>query len=405
VHVTYATPSETDAFITQLGPRPFIVCDMDGNVMKAYSLVPGQTLNLGAGDNPRNQNIPFGTSQAELDKLVEAGVLKEGIFAEKLMDVRLPSRLVDMINRNIEDANPFSIAFLTSRSAEDALTLLKESGVTEPEKVTLIADSGATLYLNGKKIEVRKLSDEEKEFLSGIGGAAPALKEIMQGIVQKAGFDPTICPDLFIEPKGIATNVHYREVLTAYGQEEGSSLDREIGAALKAMLQGQAAAGPRDGHGKQSFDTLTAPATVEVKVAEIHKGHGLEALAQAVADAKVPVSSIIFAGDDVATGQPGVATPGTDYYAMARAPELAAKTGIPFRNIHTHHPLGCDMAGTIAEPGKSPANLAPEYPQPRIDLTVRTPAALGDVIVETMARTRAPGTKPAPRTEAKRAFG
>jgi hypothetical protein len=87
----------------------------------------------------------------------------------------------------------------------------------------------------------------------------------------------------------------------------------------------------------------------------------------------------------VAKGTPGKATPGTDYFAMIRAEELTEKYGIPVFNIHTHHPIGGDMRSRIAEPNKSPANLAPEYPQPRIDLVVPTPNKMSNVIVAALA--------------------
>lgn len=387
----YSSPSDIKAFLATLGARPCFVNDMDGNTLDGYTLKPGKPLPLGKGNDPKNQSIPFGTSPLQLDLLAATGVLEKGIFAEKPMDARLPPRLVALVNDAIANDNPFAIAFLTSRAAGDALTLLRESGVTAPEKATLIADSGATLRLNGEKTEVRRLSDEERGFLSSLGAKAETFREAAQNVLAAQGFDPAACPGLYIESKGIALNVHYRAVLAAYNQPEGSALDRALGAALKTLLRAETGNGPQSA-GAPVFKTLDGPATVEVTAGDINKGHGLEALLRAIKTANAPVTSVVFTGDDVSKGN---GTPGTDWFAMIRAPELSETYGIPVRNIHTHHPVGADLAATLPDPAKSPAALSAEWPAPLRDLVVRTPEALGDVIVSALHPATAP---PAPQS-------
>ena len=125
---SYSTADQIKKFITDAGPNAFFICDMDGNVVKGYFLAPGKTLPLGATDDPKKQNIPSGTSPAEIAELVRTGVLEERLFAEKAMDVRLPTPLVEILNKNVAENKPFALAFLTSRSANDALTILRRVG-------------------------------------------------------------------------------------------------------------------------------------------------------------------------------------------------------------------------------------------------------------------------------------
>ena len=383
----YSLAADIENFLQDLGPNPLFVCDLDGNVMTGYRLAPNRTLPLRASDNFKSQNIPFDTSPKQLAAWVEEGIVVESIFAEKAMDGRLPADLVAVVNKNIADGKLFALTFLTSRSAPDALKLFKESGVTDPERVTLVADSGATIYLNGVKTEVRKLSADEKKFLSVTGFEAAALKSKVQTVLSSLGLDVGACPDLYIEHKGIATNVHYREVLTAFGQQEGSALDKSIGAALKTQLTEKVAAGPKDGDGKATFMILDGPATVEVKIAKINKGHGLAALASAAMASPAPPSAIIFSGDDIANSN---GTPGTDYDGMMRTPALRDELGVPVFNVHTHHPVDCDLNGTVPDPHKSPETLSLAYPKPIVDLTLRTPAELAAVILKGLRAEAAP---------------
>ena len=249
-----------------------------------------------------------------------------------------------------------------------------------PEQVTLVADSGATFYLNGAKREVRRLSEAEKEFLGRIDERADALKVKVQVILTELGFNRATCPDLYIEPKAIAKNVHYREVLIAYDQPDGSELDQRISAVVKAELQKLIQDGPQEIDGSLTFKTLDGPATVEVKVASVNKGHGLQAIIEAAAQSHTPPTAVIFTGDDLSKGN---GTPGTDYFAMVRAPYLAELYGIPIYTIHTHHPERGKLDGTDPDERISIATLSEQYPAPNIDLRVPTPTALAEVILST----------------------
>ncbi|NCC22762.1 MAG: hypothetical protein EOM26_09920 [Alphaproteobacteria bacterium] len=377
----YSTERETEEFVAKLGPRPLFVCDMDGNIMRGYSLAPGKSLALGEGDNPDNQAIPFGTSQTELQRLVDDGTLVLGLFADKAMDARLPAELVDLINRNTRTGNKYSLGFLTSRGAKDAVKLMKESGVEQPEQATLVADSGGALYFDGVRTDVRKLSDEENDYILAIDGMADKLNRIVQGAVRDCGFDPEKAPAVFIEQKGTACNVHFRTILRAFDQPEGSDLDKAIGSALKAEFDAYAKAGPDEDDGSKVFKVLGAPAAVEMKIAKVNKGHGLEATAEKAMQLASPPTAIVFSGDDIAKADGG---PGTDYFGMIRADELQARFGIPFFNVHTHHPEGGKLDGTTPDPNKAPERLTSDHPVPRVDLVVPRPGKLVELILKTL---------------------
>lgn len=380
----YSSADEISAFLEEIGDMPLFVCDMDGNVMVGYNLVEGAVSPLipGEGDDPKSQSVPFGTPLQEIEDLVREGVYEKGIFAKKPMDVRLPRPLVDLVNESIEAGEPFKIAFLTSRVLTDARKLLHESGVRNVDKVTLVADSGATLFLNGEKKEVRTLSSEEKLHLRQVGDIALSLRPAIETVARDHGFDLSEpVPDLYVEHKGIATNIHYREILDRFGQGESSFFDKAVGRHIKAALQAHADAGPQvektEGAFSPVFKTLDGPATVEIKIAEVNKGHGLAAISEAALASDRPLSSIVFTGDDVAKGD----SPGTDYYAMAQARVLAMRFGIPFYNIHTHHPVDNNMSGVDPDPRKAPSGLSAAFNKPDIDLTVATPADLQAIIL------------------------
>ena len=376
----YSIPEQISVFCDQLGDRPFFVCDMDGNVMHGFSLVPGKSLASDCKD--KNHDIPFGLAPENLDKLVMDGVLKKEIFATKSMDVRLLPELVQIVNKNIKERNKFSLGFLTSRSAIDALKLLEESGVKEPDQVTLVADSGATLYIDGHKTSVRTLTQDEKSFLNGIRTLESKLMQDIKMVLKECGFNPDQCPDFYIENKGIATNIHYRTILKHYEQEDGSNLDKKLGTVIKTRLQAEVDKGPRNAAGEITFATLDGPATVEVKVAKVNKGFGLEALARAALASDNSPTALVFSGDDVSKGN---GTPGTDYAAMIRGSSLSKEIGLHVFNIHTHHPVGGDMSSLSPDPLKSPTTLnEAEYPLPQIHLTVPTPAALGSIILASL---------------------
>ncbi|PZO88008.1 MAG: hypothetical protein DI626_02720 [Micavibrio aeruginosavorus] len=380
----YSSADRISAFLKEIGDAPLFVCDMDGNVMTGYNLVEGAVspFVLAAGDDPKSQSIPFGTPLQELESLVSAGIFEKGIFANKAMDVRLPQPLVDLVNQGVEAGEPFKIAFLTSRGSADARKLLQESGVENVDQVTLVADSGATLFLNGERKDVRTLSSGEKLHLQRVEDIGLYLRPEIESIARDHGFDLSEpVPELYVEHKGVATNIHYREILDHFGQAENSSFDKAVGERIKAALQAHAGAGPRvekaKGEFSPVFKTLDGPATVEIKIADVNKGHGLAAIAEAALGDKRPPSSIVFTGDDVAKGD----SPGTDYYAMAQARVLAVRFGIPFFNIHTHHPVDNNMSGVYPDPRKSPSGLSAAFNKPDIDLTVATPVDLQSIIL------------------------
>ncbi len=385
----YSSADQISAFLEDIGDTPLFVCDMDGNVMTGYNLVDGAVspFVLGEGDDPKSQSIPFGTSLQEIEKLVSEGVYEKGIFAKKAMDVRLPQPLVDLVNESVEAGEPFKIAFLTSRGSADARKLLQESGVNNVDQVTLVADSGAILFLNGERREARSLSAKERLHLQQVEDIGLYLRPAIENIARDHGFDLSEpMPDLYVEHKGIATNIHYRELLEHFDQAENSSFDKAVGARIKAALQAHADTGPylekAEGEFFPVFKTLDGPATVEIKIAEVNKGHGLAAISEAALESEKPLSSIVFTGDDVAKGD----SPGTDYFAMAQARTLAFRFGVPFYNIHTHHPVGNDVRCEVADPKKAPSGLSAAFNKPDIDITVATPTDLQAIILRAHKR-------------------
>lgn len=374
----YSTPAAIQRFIDDLGDSPLFVCDMDGNVMAGYSLsADNMRLPLTARDDPQRQSIPFGTPPAVIEAMTRIGQLKNGIFAGKAMDARLPPALVDFVNDCRDEKAPFRLAFLTSRGADDARTLLIESGVKDIDAVTLVADSGATLSINGERTQARALTAIEKDFLQNVDRVAENLQAEVEAIVARTLGSAAGCPGLVVEHKGIASNIHYREILKHFGQSDNSPLDKAIGAHLKSALEDYIE------RGASSFKTLDGPATVEVKVADINKGHGLSAIVAAALAAGHRPSAVVFTGDDVANGN---GTPGTDYFAMAEARNLGHKFGIPFHNVHTHHPVDNDPDGTVPDENKSPDTLSAKFPKPPIDLVVPSPSALARIILAANGR-------------------
>lgn len=370
----YSTPEQISGFLRRLGASPLLVLDMDGNVMRGLSLGAGHTLPLGPGDDPTKQAIPYGTTSAELDDMVNKGILVEGIFAEKPMDARLPGELVRLINDLAERDQPRSIAILTSRGSTDARKLLEESGVEDLSKIILVAESGATLFLGGERIAVRALNTEEQSFLYGLDGISGAIQMDVKNTVEELGFDPAGCPMLLVEHKGTATNLHFREVLKQYGQADNSPLDKALSALIKEKMDSYISA---SGMGK-TFKTLDAPASVEVKTSDVNKGHGLRSIISHVLQAGDSITSVVFAGDDVSKGN---GHPGTDWYAMVEAQKLEQEFGVPVFNIHTHHPVGNDLSNPTPDPDKAADTLSEAFNKPRIDVTVNSPRALVELIV------------------------
>lgn len=386
----YSTPAEISAFRAGLGARPMIVNDVDGNVARGYKLSPGRTLELGPEDDPDNQSIPFGTSQAELQELVDNGTVYVDLFASKAMDVRLAPELVAAVNENTRAGRPLDLAFLTSRGSEHVLTVFRESGVLAPERATLVADSGNRLYYKGEPSDIRSLSRDEQNFLLLISDMKQAITDAMKDEVSGLGLDAGSMPQPYIEQKGTATNVHWRAILDHYGQAEGSALDVRIGTVMKeGLTRYLEQRGPKEGDGSPVFKILAAPASTEVKLAGVNKGHGLEALikkAMELPEDQRP-TAVVFTGDDVCKED---GSPGTDYFAMIEADRLQEKYGIPVFNIHTHHPEG-GINGVSPDPKKDSQNLAKAgYDVPRIDLVVPTPQRLVEFIVSVRNTPSAP---------------
>lgn len=374
----YSTKEQIAQFLEQAGTNPLFVCDMDGNVMTGYSLAEGRRLKLGEGDDPEKQSIPFGLPLYDIEMFADQGTLVRGIFAEKRMDARLPIDMVAMVNSNIANNQPYRLAFLTSRGADDTRRILHESGVSDVDKVTLVADSGATLFINGKRKELRPLTEPESKHLD-VSAYASELQLRIEGLVTKYVPDyKGEIPLLAVERKAIASNIHYRGILKAAGQPENSPLDLAIKSYLVESLKAYNLNGPTDKKGASPFMLLEGPMTVELKIAEINKGLGLAKIMEAMlkAPAHQRPSSVVFTGDDVANG----AGPGTDYFAMAQSRALGNKHGIPTYNIHTHHPAENDLNGHQPDAHKSADGLSVKWPKPPIDLTVRTPTELVAVI-------------------------
>ena len=180
----------------------------------------------------------------------------------------------------------------------------------------------------------------------------------MQEIVSRHAPGVEVPP--YIETKNIAVNVHYRKILDAAKQGDGSDLDKELSAYVNAQLapivEGTA------------FELRTGARTVETIITDTNKGHGLENLTKAMLDTGFEPSSIVFSGDDVCNhkDERGYG-PGTDYYAMAVADRLSEEFGIPFFNMHTHHPEEETLLGKpMPKESSSPTNLPKGYPQPII---------------------------------------
>jgi hypothetical protein len=95
--------------------RPAFGNDLDGNLLIGYSLAPVQKLALSQGDDPCVQTIPFGSTPAQIQAWVRQGILREGIFAEKPMDARLPESLVVFVNKRLREGAAFDVTFLASK--------------------------------------------------------------------------------------------------------------------------------------------------------------------------------------------------------------------------------------------------------------------------------------------------
>lgn len=374
----YSSPAETRDFLDKLGSNPFFVYDMDGNACIGYKLAEGRELPLAPTDNPKNQSIPFGLTRAQLDALVADGTLVENIFAGKTMDVRLPQPLVNFVNRCEEDGEPFKIAFLTSRSEFEAKKILQESGVQNVDAVTLIADSGAVLNIRGEQTILRPLTSAEEDYRSLMTLIAKSAQPEVDDIVRRHMGTDAPTPELYVEHKGIASNIHWRSILEANGQGDESALDHEIGAILRKRVIELSKSSPLE-NDKPVFKHLDGPATVELKIDSVNKGIGLSILMDAAAAHSNRPTAFVFSGDDYSksNGQPG-----TDYFAAVQTDAISLKHGIPGYNVLTLHPKGSDINEIEPELSRTLDTLNPDYERPPVHLVVRTPRENGELVLK-----------------------
>lgn len=379
----YSTPQEIQDFSDTLlagvtaQRKPLFVLDMDGNILIGYNVKQG--VSLGKATDVTRRDIPQGQ---DVEHLLQNGLVEQALFANKPMDARLPKHLVERLNHLQQSGADFSIAILTSRSESDALQVLRDSGVANPELHTMISDSGAVLRCRGERKPVRELNAVEQQFLDSVQDIRSNLETVIDEQITRLGMDSTHRPPLRFEPKGIACNIHFREVLSHYGASEDSALAHQLSEAIGTQLNAHIAANSPLQQGVPGFKLLHGPATLEVKLADIHKGHGLHAVVDAALQAGEKPSAIIFAGDDLCTRDAkGAYHPGTDYYAFKAATDVQKQTGISVRTIHTLHPADATLHGTTPDAARTPPA---DYPQ--ADITVSSPLVLGELVENVLSR-------------------
>lgn len=366
--------------------RPMLVLDMDGNIAIGHNVKQGISLTLSPSDNPDNQSIP---SSASLADLIAEGKVKESLFSLKPMDTRIPQKLVSHINRLQDQNQPFDVVLLTSRSTKDALKILSLSGVNHPKQVTVVGDSGAVMRFKGAQKDIRPLSTPEKAFLSAVADKSwlANVEHTIDAVLTEEGYSTKNRPPLFVEPKGIATNIHYAEILKHLKQKEGSKIDARLGDTIKSALNAYVTqASPLTALGEPVFKVLDGPCTLELKVAEVDKGKGLEAVVKtALAEGYQP-SSVVFAGDDICKrDEQGHVSHGTDYPGFVAAPLLQEKTGIPFYTLHTQHPQDGKLHNAHPLPAENKdARAASITPT----LVLATPLQTADWVSEVVEKTQ-----------------
>lgn len=364
------------------GHRPSFVLDIDGNVALGHNLAPGVSLPLSPQDDPATQSIP--TNQP-LSRLLAEGKVEQAIFSVKPMDTRLPENLVNLMNGLEQEGRLWSdVIVLTSRDTKDAVKILAYSGVEHPERVTVVGDSGAILRFAGQQYDLRPLDAGEKQFLDSIGQSPllTALEKGVDDILQQQGFNAGKRGRLFVEPKGIATNIHYGEVLKTYGQKEGSALDHALGDFVRQTLNLHI---EKQGH-TSHFKTLEGPSTVELKLRGVNKGKGLRDVVNFLQDRNYQSSAVVFAGDDICKiNHEGNVSHGTDYAAFKESEKLKSQ-GIAAYTLHTHHPESGELNDPQPVPSKAKhaaaAGISP-------DLTLPDPQKTADLVVEICEKARA----------------
>lgn len=378
----YSTPEQIEAFVARLAAtatptrKPLFVLDLDGNAVLGYNPTPAAP----AYDDPRRNFAP----DADMEALVRDGQAEPALFARKPLDARLAKPLVVQLNRLAAAGELFGLAVLTSRSEADALALLRDSGVQAPEATTLIADSGAVMRVGGERSLLRAPSAPEQEVLGGADRLPAQLEPKVDALLAQHGHNPHGRPPLEVEQKGIAANLHFRAMLGHYGLGD----DAPEAQALAELLQEELAEYLAQSPAGSAFKLLHGPATLEMKLADIHKGNGLNALVDAALDAGTRPSAIVFAGDDLCNhAKDGTVSPGTDYFAFAALPPIAARTGIPAYGIHTQHNTHAGLEGGMPNPAKAIAPMPAPYDAPAsAALTLPAPPALAALVDAALTR-------------------
>lgn len=387
----YDTPQKIADTLKELGQNPMSVNDGDGNLYIAYKVTKNHAAYfINQGFEPtKTQDIPLDLNADELDALVEKGILEHSLFAAKTMDVRLPMQVVRTLNTAIEHGDVFKICLLTSRAMPEVLQLYKASGVTHPEKATIVADKGSSMYVHGIRHDARVLTQQEQHFMDGMARhTATDWMDGVRGIIAEHGFDPEKSPALYFERKGIAGDVHHRAILDHYLNPEritdvnveGTPLDLAIGRYIsERLVELNAQVGPAGFDGQPVFSLIGGPCVSELGITKINKGHGLQAILEKAMHqpkAKIP-TGVLLTGDDLYDVKTN--GPGTDFHFFTRANELAENFALPIRTSHTLHPEhGID--GTEPDMAKD-IICFPEERRPRVDLRIPNPAKQSGVVL------------------------
>lgn len=377
--VSYSTETDIQSVLNNLHPsgtnetRPIAVLDMDGNINIGYVLNEGKVLLLNEEDDPETQTIPSGY---DAEELVEQGLARRTLFAAKSNDARIAPELVAKINEQHEQGDYLSICFLTSRRYADVEFILRESGINHPEKMTLVADSGNLLHINGEIRHVKELTQEETAFIYGVeSDLGPRLNQEVKDILREEGLNVNGASNLFIEPKGTAINLHYRGLFETLGLSENDGIGQKIVMHLQTELQNYMGKVPQERDGTSVFKLGPGPMTFEIKLASITKATGMQAIVEEIQNAGRNPDRIIFAGDDCAQ-KPGIDSYGTDHSAMEWVNANLGSRGVV---IHTHHPLNNEFQGEVADPAKrAPSGL-------KIDLTSRSPMQTANFVVRAIS--------------------
>lgn len=365
------------------------------------------------------QNLSFRANIADLNA---KGLIKEGIFAKNL-DVRLPEKLVVLIKKDIAAAEAgdvsrlFDHCLLTSRSKEDAMRILWASGFEDPTKVTMVADSGATLFFNGQEESVVTLPEKEQEILKTLHtkqfehDCEEAVYEVInlqQLYDDKYRPENTAkLPKLLFQDKKASRNVDWRTILTFFNEPDEGALDKELGAAIKKVaeryLEEQNFKIDVDGKQMDAFKVKPAPTTLEIISNRVHKGVGLHKLYDKAKELRYQPSALLYTGDDICKvsksriGSP-TCVPSTDYDAFIEGRKIEQevkktdnKSRFKFYGLHTLHPVKNDINGTQPSPERIyngvMTDKATQNDRPfRLDMITRTPIETGDILVELAAR-------------------